>query len=318
MTHCDTIVEILLEARGEPISGSELGRKLGISRTAVWKNIHILRSEGYEITVEKGRGYILKAVSQSPVAREIMRGLKTKWLGRDISYFKQVDSTNRAAKELARKGGEHGSIVVAEVQTQGRGRLGRRWESPKGGIYMSIILKPDMHPTQITLLTLLSGVVVIRTIQRICKLDVGLKWPNDIMVSDKKLGGVLCEMEGESERVDFVVIGIGIDANCDASVDIPTTSLRAETGGDVDITRIIQVILEEFEVVYSKFQIEPAGFLPEYKSYCLTLGRSVLAQGLKLSVSGRAVDVDESGSLLVELESGSVERVVSGEIIHLR
>jgi BirA family transcriptional regulator, biotin operon repressor / biotin---[acetyl-CoA-carboxylase] ligase len=318
MTHCDRIVELLFEARGEPVSGSKLGRRLGISRTAVWKNIHILRSEGYEITVVKGQGYRLETVTKSPVSREILRGLKTKWLGRDISYFKEVDSTNIVAKELARKGGAHGSIVVAEVQTHGRGRLGRSWESPPGGVYLSIILRPDMHPAQVALLTLLAGVAVIRGIKQISGVDTGLKWPNDIMVSDCKLGGVLCEMEGESEHVDFVVIGIGIDVNFTASVDIPTTSLRAETGGDVDITKVIQEILEEFELLYSKFQIEPTGFLPEYKRYCLTLGRMVSAQGLRRSVTGRAVDISPGGGLLVELEGRRVEEVVSGEIIHLR
>ncbi len=318
MTHFDTIIDLLLEARGEPVSGSTLGRRLGISRTAVWKNIQTLRSEGYEITVVKRRGYVLRSVSPSPVSREVLRGLDTVWLGRDIFYFKQADSTNRVAKELARKGVKHGSIVVAEVQTHGRGRLGRSWESAPGGVYMSIILRPDMHPAQVTLLTLLAGVAVIRGIKRACNVEVGLKWPNDIMVSDCKLGGVLCEMEGESEHVDFVVIGIGVDVNCEASVGIPTTSLRAESGGYVSITGIIQAVLEEFEMLYTEFQIEPAGFLPEYKKYCLTLGHMVSAQGHRRSVTGRAVDISPGGGLMVEGKSGRVEEVVSGEIIHLR
>ena len=318
MTHCDRIVEILLESGDAPVSGSTLGRRLGISRTAVWKNIQTLLGEGYDITVVKGRGYILKAVTKSPVPREILRGLNTEWLGREMSYFKETDSTNRVAKELARKGAKHGSTVVAEVQTQGRGRLGRSWESPPGGVYMSIILRPDLHPSQVTLLTLLAGIAIIRGIKQISGVNAGLKWPNDIMVSDCKLGGVLSEMEGESEHVDFVVIGIGIDVNFAVSVDIPTTSLRAESGGYVSITRIIQAVLEEFEVLYTDFQSNPTGFLPEYKRYCLTLGRMVSAQGHHRSVTGRAVDVSENGSLLVELESGEVEEVVSGEIIHLR
>jgi len=318
MTHCDNIVEILLDAKKQPVSGSELGRQLGISRTAVWKNIQTLREEGYDISVEKSRGYTLKAVTKSHVSREILRGLNTGWLGGDVHYFKETDSTNRVAKELARKGAKHGTVVVAEAQTHGRGRLGRSWESPRGGVYMSIILRPDLHPSQIGLLTMLAGISVIRGIKRVCSAHAGLKWPNDIMISDRKLGGILSEMEGEAEHVKFVVIGIGIDVNCDASIDIPTTSLRTETGADVSLTQIIQRVLEEFETLYTEYQFNPTGFLPEYKKCCLTLGRVVSAQRRRRNVIGHAVDISANGGLLLELESGGVEEIVSGEIIPVR
>ncbi|MEE9610409.1 MAG: biotin--[acetyl-CoA-carboxylase] ligase [Desulfatiglandales bacterium] len=317
MAHSDSIIDFLLETPDRTLSGEELGRSLGISRTAIWKNIQALQKEGYEIVVRKGRGYKLKALTSRPVAREIMRGLSTKILGRQVKYFGEVESTNNIAKKLARGGAADGTLVIASAQTKGRGRLDRTWESPVGGVFMSIILRPDIHPSSITGLTLLSGLAVVKAVKSLYELEVGLKWPNDLVINCKKLGGILSEMEGEAEHVNFVVVGIGIDANSDVTVDIPSTSINSEIGREVEIIGLVQEILKEMEGRHLGFLDDSTAFLDEYKKSCSTLGRVVKIQGHSKTLTGRAVDIDSDGALLLQMPDGTVEKVLSGDCVHL-
>ncbi len=317
MAHSDSIVDFLLKEPDRTLSGGELGRRIGISRTAVWKNVQALQKEGYKIEVRKGRGYKLNALTSTPVAREIKRGLSTKILGRTSFYYEEVESTNNIAKELAREGSAEGTLVIAGVQTKGRGRLDRAWESPVGGIYLSLILRPGIHPSSIARLTLLSGLAVVRAVKSLYDLKVWLKWPNDLVISDTKLGGILSEMEGEAENVNFVVIGIGINANRNVTVDIPSTSIKAEIGREVDIIGLVQEILKELERLYLEFLEGSTTFLDEYKKSSNTLGRAVEIQGRDKTITGRALDIDSDGALLLQMSDGTIEKVLSGDCIHL-
>jgi BirA family biotin operon repressor/biotin-[acetyl-CoA-carboxylase] ligase len=317
MAPTDSIVDFLLKEPDRTLSGGELGSRLGISRTAVWKKVQALQKEGYEIEVRKGKGYKLKAVTSKPVPREISRGLLTKSFGRTSFYCQEVDSTNNVAKALAREGSADGTLVIASAQTKGRGRLDRAWESPEGGIYMSLILRPNIHPSSVTRLTLISGLAVVKAVKSLFDLEVGLKWPNDILVNGKKLGGILSEMEAEADKVDFAIVGIGIDANCDVAVGIPSTSIKSEVGNEIDIISLVQEILKDMEGLYFEFLEESITLLDDYKKNCQTLGKIVEIQGHGKTITGRAVDIDSDGALLLQMSDGRVEKVLSGDCIHL-
>ncbi|MFQ5800597.1 MAG: biotin--[acetyl-CoA-carboxylase] ligase, partial [Candidatus Hydrothermarchaeales archaeon] len=309
MSHSDLIIGAFLDDPKRTLSGEALARRLGVSRTSVWKHIKALQEEGYRIEVLKGRGYRLKGLSARPIEREVKRGLLTERFGQRVFYYEKIGSTNDVVKELARRGEKEGTLVIAEEQLNGRGRLDRSWESPRGGVFMSLIMRPNLHPTELTRLILLSGVAVARAIKSLYGLDGRLKWPNDIFYEDKKLGGILSEMEGEAERVNFVVVGIGIDANCNVSVDIPTTSLKKETGREINIIKLVQEILKEVESLYEAFMKGSLAFLEEYKELSHTLGRDVKIVRLKDTIVGRAVDIDSNGALVLRLPDGSYEKV---------
>jgi BirA family biotin operon repressor/biotin-[acetyl-CoA-carboxylase] ligase len=182
---------------------------------------------------------------------------------------------------------------------------------------MSLILRPDIHPSSITGLTLLSGLAVVRAVKSLYGLDVGLKWPNDLIVSDKKLSGILSEMEGEADRVKFVVVGIGINANCDVTVDIPSTSIKAELGREIETIGLVQEILKELEELYLAFLEDSSTFLDEYRKNCHTLGRVVEIQGYGKTIAGRAIDIEVDGALLIQMSDGTIEKVLSGDCKHL-
>ena len=318
MSQRDLIVNALLEEPKKTISGEDLAKRLSISRTSVWKNIKALQKEGYEIKVLKARGYRLKNLTKRPLEREVKRGLYTKRFGNRVFYYEEIDSTNNAAKELARKGVENGALVIAGRQSKGRGRLERRWKSPEGGLYASIVLRPDIHPSRLTAVALLFGLAIVKAIKSLHNLDVKLKWPNDVLYKDKKLAGVLTEMEGEADKVNFIVVGMGINANTDVSVDIPATSLKRETGAEVNLVALLQETLWQAEGLYEGFIKDPTAFLDEYKEHCQTLGRDVkIVQPSRILV-GRGVDIDKDGALVLCLPDGSYEKVLSGDCIHLR
>ncbi len=220
----EKILNILRDRKEGYISGEELSKKLGISRTAIWKHIQALKREGYKINSQKRSGYSLISVPDLLLRYEIEKGLKTKILGKKIYHFKEIGSTNDFATELARKGIGEGAIVIAETQTKGKGRLGREWSSPFGGLWLSIILKPKILPTQAPRMTVIAALGAAKTIKKLYSLDAFIKWPNDVLIrsqiSDiryqmKKVCGILTEMGAEQDTVNYVVIGIGANLNVD-------------------------------------------------------------------------------------------------------
>ena len=316
----EEIVKIL--KRRKHVSGEELSKKLKLSRTAIWKQIKNLRKEGYDIKGTPKIGYTIISTPNQPLPAEIKSEIRTKIIGRKVFYFKEVESTQEVAKTLANAGLEEGTIIIAEKQTKGRGRVGREWFSPKGGLWLSIILKPNIPTPKIQRLTLLAGVAVAKTLRKLYKLDAKLKWPNDVLVEGKKVCGILVEASGDADKVNYVVVGIGINVNVrfidKKELSSTATSILELLGREVSIVELTVKLLEEFEKLYLEFkQGEFSKIIGEWRKLSQTLGKKVKVESYGESFTGEALDVDEDGFLLVKVKESSIVRVVAGDI-HLR
>ena len=314
-----TAVLQALRQSPEPLSGEALAARLGLSRAAVWKRINRLKAQGYAIVGSPRRGYRLLASTDKLLPEEIALGLKTRRLIGPVHHFDEVASTNDLAKELAAKGAPEGTLVVAEAQTGGRGRLGRQWDSPPGtGLYVSLLLRPPLPPTEMPQITLTTAVAVARALKRVTGAAPGIKWPNDLLLAGRKLGGILTEMETESEQIRHVVVGLGLNVNNPAfpeELEPIATSLVLATGRRHSRLEILQAWLEEFEELYGRFLArEFAGILDEWRSLTVTLGHRVTVRQGPVTICGQAVEVAPDGALLVETDAGEVVRVTSGEL----
>ena len=318
MTAKEQILKRLRESGGF-ISGEELSGLLHVTRAAVWKNINLLREEGYQIDSGTNRGYRLVACPDRYSADEISAGLETELLGKNIFCYDSIDSTNEEAKRRALAGAPSGSLFIAEQQTGGKGRLGRSWVSPAGtGMWFSVLLRPGVLPMRISATTLLSGLAVCGAIREVTGCQALVKWPNDIVSGTKKVCGILTEMSAEMERVESVVIGIGINANSTAfpeNLREKGTSIRLETGKPVRRITLLQEILRRLEKLLKEnaVALTPA-FLEEYKACCASLGKLVGFQRNGRQMTGTAVDISPEGELIVRLPNGSLETVFSGEV----
>lgn len=317
----DTILRLLKENKDNFISGQVISEKLGVTRTAVWKYINMLKCEGYEIESVSKRGYRLKVSPDILNQEEISSGLNTKFIGRNVEYFESIDSTNTKAKELALKNVCEGTVVISEEQTMGRGRLGRTWISPKyKGIFMSIILRPEVDPLDVPKITQIGAAAVLLAF-RALKIDVNIKWPNDIILNNKKLCGILTEMSGELNKINYVVIGIGINANIpieEFPEDIrdKATSVLRETNKNVVRKDLASSILNNFEEMYQDFV--NSGDISRVIDICrknsILIGKDVRIINPRCEKLGKVLDLDDSGELIVQMEGGNIEKVVSGEV----
>jgi len=319
------IKQVILKAfhdhPGEFISGEELSQTCGCSRTAVWKHIEELRKDGYEVEAVRKSGYRLIAAPDRLSAAEITAGLDTKRIGQHVIAYDEVVSTQPLAQEAAAKGAEEGTLVLAERQTGGKGRLGRPWHSPKGtGIWMSLIIRPAIPLPKTPQITLLTAVTVARTIREETGLPVKIKWPNDIFIGDKKVCGILTELNAESDRVNYLVIGIGINANS-VEADFPeelvqiVTSLRIETGQTLKRAAFIQQFCRFFEEEYENYLQH--GFervKAEWEKHSYTIGRWVNVQTISQKLEGRAIALDDEGVLMVEDQAGVIHQVYSADV----
>ncbi|MDN5345181.1 MAG: BirA family transcriptional regulator, partial [Clostridia bacterium] len=276
------MLEFLRLHRGEYISGEDLSRQLAITRTAVWKHIRALRQEGYQIDAQTRRGYCLLATPDCFYPEEVAADLRTSWLGRNLYYYEEVGSTNLVARELADGGAPEGTVVIAESQTDGRGRRGRSWLSPpRRGIWFSVVLRPRMAPAQAAQLTLLAAVAIAAAIRQQTGLPPGIKWPNDLLVGGRKVCGILTEIKAEMDAIEYIVIGAGLNVNLEAPDFSPevrplATSLYLELGRPVTRLPLLQGILWQLEQWYERWQEE--GFPPvrrAWKEASVTLGREV-------------------------------------------
>ena len=306
-----------LKTTDDYFSGEELSRRLNISRSAVWKNIRELRKEGYDITAVPHRGYLLKSVPDCLTSREIQYNLKTKILGQNIIHFDEVSSTMDVAFQLGVDGAPEGTVVFAEQQTKGRGRLGRTWNSPKGkGIYCSMILRPAMTPTDVAKMTLLTAVAVCEAIEQTTSVHPRIKWPNDLLVGSKKIAGCLTELSAEMDRVRFVVVGVGINVNTPLKFLPDTaTSLKAELKEQVNRSELVRSFLLTFETWYK--QVLENGFdsvLERWKELSSTLGSKVRVTEVGKSFEGEAVGLDEYGGLIIKIPSGEVIKRMTGDV----
>jgi BirA family biotin operon repressor/biotin-[acetyl-CoA-carboxylase] ligase len=304
--------------RGEWRSGAELAADLGVSRAAVWKRILRLRAAGYEIDAVAGRGYRLREAPDRLLPREIARHVEP-GARFEVVHRDEVDSTNTVAASLARSGAPEGTAVVAEMQTAGRGRLGRSWCSPRGkNLYLSLVLRPPLAPTAVPQLTLIAAVSVVRAVIEIASATPAIKWPNDVQLNGRKLAGILTELEAEAERVRFIVLGIGVNLNVTPE-DLPeelratATSLRIASGQPVDRCRFTGRLLSHWARDYAAFLRSGfAALRPDYERYHGLDGRAVRVSGAT-SVSGIVRGVSDDGALLVDT-GDRIERVVAGEV----
>ena len=313
------ILELLRRQEGF-LSGEDIGRELSITRAAVWKGIKKLREEGYEIEAVTNRGYRLTNPETMYNKRELEQGLKTKTMGQSIYFYEETDTTNNRARELALEGAPEGTLVVAEKQTAGRGRRGKVWESPLGtGIWMSLVLRPQIMPAEASVLTLLCGLATAEAIEAETGLSAGIKWPNDILINGKKAVGILTEMDCEMSQVHFVIPGIGINVNTASFppeiADI-ATSLYLECGKTVSRRRLVHKVLERLEEHYETF-LRTGSFtamLEDYRKHCITLGKEVHVLGRE-PFFAEALDITPEGELLVHRADNGKEGVVfSGEV----
>jgi BirA family biotin operon repressor/biotin-[acetyl-CoA-carboxylase] ligase len=310
-----------LKRKQDYISGDQIAGRLGISRQALWKHIRELKNSGYDIVAVPHLGYRLLASPDRLFAFEVTRELGTKFIGRRIYYFEGVSSTMNAAMQLGIKGAPEGTLVLAEHQTKGRGRLGRSWFSPKyKGIYLSLILKPKMPPLEASILTLLTAVSICEAVKVTAGLDAQIKWPNDILLHHKKLGGILTELSAEMDEVNFMIIGVGLNVNNDKKTLVSqATSLKEQKKENINRISLLQEILRRIEANYLSFKEKGAHpVIEKWREHNITLGRRVKVYCHKEHIEGEAVDIDTDGGLLVRRDSGMTEKVMAGDVVHCR
>ena len=322
----EKILNVLRHSKDSYVSGEDLCKLADVSRAAIWKHIEKLREDGYDIEAMPHLGYKLITIPDSLIPSEIKWKLKTKVFGRNVLSYRKVDSTNIIAYELAEKGMKEGAVILADEQVKGKGRHGRHWSSPsKGGIYMSCILRPLIAPNEISRITLLAAIAVARAIRDFSSLEVMIKWPNDIMIDQRKLCGILTEMKAEQDSVDFVVLGIGINVNI-PKTELPkgATSIREELescGGRSNLSRVdlTKKVLEKIEEYYNLMKSE--GFEPiidMWKDLSVMIGSRVKVSIHGKTFEGLAHDINPDGALIVRMESGILEKVSSGDVVMVR
>jgi BirA family transcriptional regulator, biotin operon repressor / biotin---[acetyl-CoA-carboxylase] ligase len=315
------IISLLKENNKDYVSGELISKQLGISRAAIWKYINLLKEEGYKIESSSRKGYKISSCPDILSSPEIIPLLNTKSIGLNIIHFDTINSTNIKAKELASSDEFDGTIVVSEEQTSGKGRLGRTWISPKSkGIWMSIILKPPIDPINASRVTLVAAAAVFNAMQDL-QIPALIKWPNDIVLNNKKVCGILTEMSAELNRIHYLVIGIGINVNTYAD-EFPeeikdiATSIKAETNNHIDRKTLLAGIINHFEPLYN----ELINFNNISESIDICRKNSIfLGKKVKIIKSGKeytvkALDINHEGQLIVEHEDGTEETIFSGEV----
>jgi BirA family biotin operon repressor/biotin-[acetyl-CoA-carboxylase] ligase len=312
----------LKEGKGTWVSGEFLARKMAVSRSAIWKHVRNLKEDGYVIESSRKKGYLLRQTSDLLLADEIREGLNTNVFGKSgIVYFKETDSTNVRAKYLAGDGAPEGTVVVAEKQTQGRGRRGRSWFSPPGkGIYTSIVLRPPIPPNEAPKLTLMASVAVAEALMSLTSLKVNIKWPNDILIKGRKVAGILTEISTEMDRIDYVIIGVGVNVNTPRKGLPPdirhtATSVFMETGKAFPRIALLRAYLEWLEIYYETFKTK--GFDPilnRWKHLADIIGRKISVDLMDSVRVGKVLDVDKDGFLILQDRRGTIERIISGDV----
>ena len=317
----EAILGLFRQSPDEYLSGERLSAVLGISRTAVWKQIRQLRQLGYRIEALPARGYRLCAAPDLPLAEELRTGLATRVIGREIRYLAETDSTNRQAYALGEAGAAEGLVVIAEQQSAGRGRLGRSWASPPGvNLYLSVLLRPPLPPHVAPQLTFLTALAVSRTIAAVTGLTPTHKWPNDVLLAGGKVAGLLNEMSAESDRIRFVVLGIGVNLNMTAEqfpaeLRAPATSLLIATGRPVARAHFARALLAELDTLYTEFLRQgPASIMAAWEARCDLVGKPVRVEGAGRPLRGVVAGIDRDGALLLTLADGSTERVLAGDV----
>lgn len=318
------ILEIL-ERQAGPVSGETISNEIGITRSAVWKNIKELRQMGYDIQSSQKEGYRLVHASSRLLPYEVHKKLRTRVIGKKMRYFEHTPSTIWVGKQLCAENDPqklHGTAIIAEEQTGGVGRLGRAWVSPSGGIWITLILKPHIPVDHVFMITMAGSIAVARAIRKEFGIGALIKWPNDIFIGNKKVAGLLLELSAESDVIHYCLLSTGIDVNIPIGQFAPDlqkaiTSICMEVGHEVDRAAFLARILKEFE---TRFELIESGeydaIIKEWKSISYTLEKRVQIRTMKSSFEGEAIDIDEFGALVVRKDNGKLERVIAGDCTH--
>lgn len=319
------ILSMLRREAGTHVSGQMISRRLGVSRTAVWKAVESMRKRGFCIDSSPSRGYRLEAGPERLEGLDIEVGLGTRIIGKSVVSFDSVPSTIEIAASLAREGAREGTVVVAESQTGGRGRLGRKWSSPGGvGIWTSIILRPPVSPRDAPKLTLLTAVTIASVLNEHYGLDAQIKWPNDVFVRGRKLCGALTELVAEQDAVRYIIASFGLNVNqtpsrFPAEVAAIATSMRIEADRKFDRPEVFRRVLREFDDQYVHFKKHGGrNILKRWRELSCTLGQRVKVQLREGVVEGIAQDLDDDGSLIVEVDGGALRSVAYGDVTIVR
>lgn len=315
------LLKRLFAAQGEPVSGQDIADEFGLSRTAIWKYIKELEEEGYEIGSQRKKGYFLIEAPDLVNAANISEQLETTAYGRRVKYFKTCLTTQTIAHKEAQSGAADGTLIISEEQTAGKGRLARPWVSSSGrGIWMSLIIRPELAPQQAPQLTLVAAVAIVRAIEEVADIQPVIKWPNDILLNGKKITGILTELQADPDRVKAIILGIGVNANQQLE-DFPeelhsiATSLLMETGKKVDRAKLVAKIMQYVEQ-YTALYVEK-GFAPIkllWESYATITGKRIRANMVKESVDGVALGISEDGRLELQLDDGTIRGIYSADI----
>lgn len=314
----DRVLAVLEENKGKSVSGSEIARSVGMTRSAVWKAVKMLREEGYSICAVTNKGYCLSEENDFLSEQSIVPNLRTKALGKKIDVFKTIDSTNNFAKSLAQLGAEHGTTVISEVQTQGKGRMGRSFYSPLGmGIYMSVIIRPKLSVEHSLLITSCAAVAVAEAIERVSGIECKIKWVNDIYAGNKKLCGILTEASVDVEQggLEYAIVGMGINVQ---NVTFPknvadiATSIKLETGENVSRSLLAAEVLNCLEDKLEN--ITDKSFIEEYRRRSNLMGKRITVTQGDNVYEAVCTGIDEYGRLLIKLDNGEDKALSSGTI----
>lgn len=315
----EEILRLLRSADGY-ISGQELCNQFGVSRTAVWKAINQLKEAGYEIEAQQNKGYRLMAAPDLMTEAEIKSLMHTEWVAKEVLYFDTIDSTNTKAQELAEKGYSSGTLVVADKQESGKGRRGRSWVSPSGtGIFMTLMIKPDINPNNASMLTLVAALAVAKAITSVTGEEALIKWPNDIVVNGKKVCGILTEMNAQFDYINHIVVGIGINVHNESfpeEISQMASSLMIEAGGKrFHRAQIIAETMSYFEQYYDTFlkTQDLSALVREYDELLVNRNKSVRVLDPKEPFDGKAMGITPKGELIVDTWE-SRKLVSSGEV----
>ncbi|MDD5556744.1 MAG: biotin--[acetyl-CoA-carboxylase] ligase [bacterium] len=314
----DVIVGELLGAPAY-VSGEEIARRLRISRTAVWNRVNALRRLGFQVESHPHLGYRLVRAPDALLPALVSHGLVAEIVGRRILHFEELRSTNDEAERLARAGAPEGTVVVAERQSAGRGRMGRAWVSPpRKGIYLSVILRPAMPPSRTAFLTLCAAVAAADAVRRCAGLRASVKWPNDVRLGGRKVCGILTELATEADRINHAVVGVGVNVNHDPADlrGLEATSLKIESGGEVERVGLARALLEELDGGYAALCAGRYGdIVRRWLEVSDTIGRRIRAESLTGErLEGVATGLDEDGCLLIRLEGGATKRITGGDV----
>jgi BirA family biotin operon repressor/biotin-[acetyl-CoA-carboxylase] ligase len=315
------ILEAFYQAAGQFVRADDLGRQLKLPTTTVTTEIADLERLGYTIESHPHFGYRLLGIPDRLTADDIKARLKTRVIGSEVLVFEETASTNDVVEHLAKSGAREGLVVFAESQTRGRGRRGRAWASPRGkGLWFSVLLRPTLPPSAASRITVAASVAVARAIREVGRVDARIKWPNDVIIDDKKLAGILTELRVEADEVLMAILGIGIDVNCEQD-DFPNdlariaTSLKLETGSTQDRVALAARVLATFDECYQLALTDFEAVADEWAKLCTTLGRQIVVTMGQRRIEGFAQALDSDGALLVRCDSGQMERILGGDLV---